>query len=83
MILPLATAAVDAAIAMVLVLMLFQRKGSLDVVAWQSLRESNQRAYVDDVELDPDKPSPVWPQLMPAGIEPEHDPEESSHRPHI
>jgi len=79
----LATAACEAAIAMVLVLMLFQRKGTLDVVAWQSLRESNQRAYVDDVELDPDKPSPVWPQLMPAGIEPEHDPEESSHRRHI
>lgn len=79
----LTIAACEAAIAMVLVLMLFQRKGNLDVVAWQSLRESNQSAYVDDVELEPDEPSRVWPQLTPAGIEPEHDPEESSHRSHI
>ena len=79
----LAIAACEAAIAMALVLMLFQQKGNLDVVAWQSLRESNQGPYVDDVELEPEEPSRVWPRLTPAGIEPEHDPEETSHRSHI
>ena len=64
----LAIAACEAAIAMALVLMLFQRKGNLDVVAWQSLRESNQGPYVDEVELEPVEPARVWPQLTPAGM---------------
>ena len=44
----IAIAACEAAIALVLVLMLFQRTGRLDVAAWQELREANQPAYVDE-----------------------------------
>ncbi len=73
----LAVAACEAAIAMALVLMLFQRKGSLDVVAWQSLREENQPEYVEeeDLLLSPED-RPVWPHLPPAGVEPEQPVEE-------
>jgi NADH-quinone oxidoreductase subunit K len=73
----LAVAACEAAIALALVLMLFQRKGSLDVVAWQSLREENQPEYVEeeDLLLAPED-RPVWPHLPPAGVEPEQPVEE-------
>ena len=73
----LAVAACEAAIALALVLMLFQRKGNLDVVAWQSLREENQPEYVEeeDLLLAPED-RPVWPRLPPAGVEPEQPVEE-------
>jgi NADH-quinone oxidoreductase subunit K len=73
----LAVAACEAAIAMALVLMLFQRKGNLDVVAWQSLREENQPEYVEeeDALLAPED-HPVWPRLPTAGVEPEQPVEE-------
>ncbi len=41
----LTVAACEAAIALALVLMLFQRTGRLDIAAWQDLREENQPAY--------------------------------------
>jgi NADH-quinone oxidoreductase subunit K len=74
----LAVAACEAAIAMALVLMLFQRKGNLDVVAWQSLREANQPEYVEEEEslLAPED-QPLWPRLTPAGVEPEQPAEEN------
>ena len=37
-------AACEAAIALALILMLFQRTGKLDIAAWQDLREENQPA---------------------------------------
>ena len=76
----LAVAACEAAIAMALVLMLFQRKGNLDVVAWQSLREANQPEFVDEEEPAPAEDKPIWPHLTPAGVEPEHEPEEEVYR---
>jgi NADH-quinone oxidoreductase subunit K len=77
----LAVAACEAAIAMALVLMLFQRKGSLDAIAWQSLREANQPEFVDedDATLAPDD-KPIWPTLTPSGIEPEHEMDEEAYR---
>jgi len=77
----LAVAACEAAVALVVVLLLFQRKQTLDVVAWQSLREANQPAYCDagapGVE---NEPRPAWPQLTPAGVEPPQDEEAEAYR---
>src|SRR5215210_6700526 len=41
----LTVAACEAAIALALVVALFQRSGSLDIAFWQRLREDNQPAY--------------------------------------
>jgi NADH-quinone oxidoreductase subunit K len=79
----LAIAACEAAIAMALVLMLFQCKGALDVVAWQALREANQPEYVDGIEAEVEVEYRTWPQLTPAGVEPRHDPEETAYRSHV
>lgn len=82
-ILILAVAACEAAIAMALVLMLFQRSGKLDVAFWQSVREENQPEFVDQPLPEPEETLPAWPKLTPAGIEPRHDPEEMAHRAHV
>lgn len=79
----LAVAACEAAIAMALVLMLFQRKGSLDIVAWQELREANQPEFFDDAEAEVEDQRRLWPQLTPAGVQPQHDPEETAYRGHL
>jgi NADH-quinone oxidoreductase subunit K len=76
----LTVAACEAAIALALVLTLYQRAGSLDIAAWQNLREENQTAYVDEEVPELGVPEPEWPKLTPAGIEPEPDLEEVTHR---
>lgn len=77
----LTVAACEAAIALALFVALFQRSGSLDVVFLQHLREENQPPHVDH-EIPPpsDAPRQDWPELAPAGIEPEHDLERERHR---
>lgn len=79
----IAVAACEAGIALALIVVLYQRGGSLDIVLWQQLREEGQSAYVDR-EI-PDEPviTPDWPRLTPAGIEPEIDVEEQMHRSHV
>ncbi len=79
----LTVAACEAAIALAVVLTLFHKNGSLDMVLWQQLREDNQPAYVDRRLPPPQDEQPEWPQLTPAGIEPEHDLEEVSYRTHV
>jgi len=77
-------AACEAAIALALILMLFYRRGNLDVASWQDLREANQLPYVDQ-EL-PEKPGeepPVWPTLPPAGVRPEIPRTETEYRRHV
>ena len=74
----LTVAACEAAIALALILMLYRRRGSLDVSLWQELREAGQDAAVDDEPL-PAPPRPeAYPTLTPAGPEPMHK-EETSH----
>jgi len=77
----IAVAACEAAIALALILMLFQRSGSLDIVIWQELREATQPPYVDQEtpELPPAE-MPDWPELPPAGREPQTQPEETRYR---
>jgi NADH-quinone oxidoreductase subunit K len=79
----LTVAACEAAIALALVVALFQRSGSLDIAFWQRLREDNQPAYVDLEVAEVTEPEPVWPELPAAGVEPDHDLEEVTHRSHV
>ena len=76
----LAVAACEAAIALALVLMLFRRAGKLDIAAWSVLREENLPAFTD-LEIPEERAEDrVWPQLTPAGREPQVDKEAWLHR---
>jgi len=79
----LTVAACEAAIALALVLMLFHSSGRLDVAVWQHLRESNQLPFVDQELPEAEVEEPVWPELTPAGVEPEHSLDEVVHRGHV
>jgi NADH-quinone oxidoreductase subunit K len=76
----IAVAACEAAIALALFVKLFHDRGTLDVVAWQSLREENQPPHVDIEVPDPDAREAKWPVLTPAGIEPAPDLQQERHR---
>ncbi len=77
----LTVAACEAALALALVMMLFRRSGTLDVAFWHEHREGNQPPYVDlEVPEEPAEPEHRWPQLTPAGIEPEQRPEHDMFR---
>src|SRR4029079_984105 len=66
----LTVAACEAAIALGLVLSLYQRCCSLHLAFWSRLREENQPAYVDlEVPEYRDPREHEWPKLTPAGIE--------------
>jgi NADH-quinone oxidoreductase subunit K len=79
----LTVAACEAAIALALVLMLFQRTGKLDIAIWQHQRESNQPPFVDREVPEDAAEKPQWPTLTPAGIEPAAPREESAFRSHV
>ena len=79
----LTVAACEAAIALALVMMLFHRSGNLDIAFWQQVRESNQPAYIDEqLPEQPLEPNQQWPQLSPAGVEPQRE-EEIVYRSHV
>ncbi len=71
-------AACEAGIALALILMLYRRRGSLDVSLWQELRESGQEPTTDEEPLPPSPPEEPLPTLTPSGIEPPAR-EETSH----
>ena len=75
----LTVAACEAAIALVLVLMLYRRRKTLDVSLWQDLREPDQDPIEDDEPLPPPPPAEPLPHLTPAGREPAQQPQETSH----
>lgn len=74
----LTVAASEAAIALALVLVLFNRKHSLDISLWQDIREEGLPAFEDRIEreqaepLEPEPGPESYPNLTPAGIEPAH-----------
>jgi hypothetical protein len=71
-------------VALSLVTMLFERKGTLDIADWQQLRESNQPPYVDEeVPEAPPTELQQWPTLPPAGVEPQPREEEIIYRSHV
>ena len=71
-------AACEAAIALALVLILYKSRKTLDVSAWQELREPGQPPTVDEEPLPLPPPPPKYPTLTPAGHEPPQ-PEEATH----
>jgi NADH-quinone oxidoreductase subunit K len=79
----LTVAACEAALALALVLMLFQRRGELDIAAWDELREANLPRYTDQELPEIAEPQHQWPHLTPAGTEPQVDVEEETHRSHV
>jgi len=80
----IAVAACEAAVALALVLMLYQRKGSLDMFLWQDLREESVPPRVDrEIPEDLSDETPAWPRLTPAGRAPEIPPEQTGYRPHV
>jgi NADH-quinone oxidoreductase subunit K len=80
----IAVAACEAAIALVLILMLFERSGKLDVAVWHALREENQPAFLDqELPEEPDREPPNDPTLPPAGVQPSISPDETEYRPHV
>ena len=73
----LTVAACEAAIALALILVLFNRRESLDVSLWQDLRESGLPPVEDqtDVGAEPVEATAgpeSYPRLTPAGVEPPH-----------
>ena len=80
----IAVAACEAALALAIILTLFARRGDLDVVDWQLLREANQPPFREEPlpEAPADRGEP-WPHLAPAGVEPETPKEETDYRPHV
>ena len=80
----LTVAACEAAIALALVVTLYQRSGSLDIAFWHDLREESLTAYADHEipEVTEDTPH-EWPTLTPAGLEPRPDIEEDTHRANV
>ncbi len=80
----IAVAACEAAVALAMILMLFQRSGTLDITAWQELREANQPPFVDhEIPEPPPEEDHEWPRLAPAGVEPQVPRERTDYRPHV
>ena len=74
----LTVAACEASIALALVVVLYNRRSSLDVTLWQDIREEGVPATSpsqEESEAEPIEPVPgpeSYPILTPAGIEPAH-----------
>ena len=72
----LTVAACEASIALALILILFNRRSSLDVTLWQEIREADLPATVDPAEEAEPAPAiagtETYPHLLTAGVEPSH-----------
>lgn len=74
----LTVAACEASIALALIVILYNRRSSLDVTLWQDIREEGVPATpiaLEAAQAEPlvEVPGPEsYPALTPAGIEPEH-----------
>ncbi len=76
-------AACEAGIALVLVLLLCQAAGNLDIASWQGAREEGWSRYVDKAVPEEFDEEEVWPHLTPAGVRPERDPVEEMYRTNV
>lgn len=79
----IAVAACEAAIALALVVTLFNRRGTLDIADWQSLREANVPPFQEELLPPPVDDSEPLPHLPPAGVQPEISREETDYRPRV
>ena len=76
----IAIAAAEAGIAMALVMMLFQKSGTLDIAFWQDLRDEGLPRFVDRRIPEEHDYEQIWPELTPSGLQPALDEEEEMHR---
>ena len=67
-------AACEAGIALVLILMLCQKVGNLDIASWQQSREEGWSPFVDKEVPEALDPTEEWPSLSPAGVKPDAEP---------
>jgi NADH-quinone oxidoreductase subunit K len=80
----IAVAACEAAIALALIITLYQRSGQIDIADWQGLREADQPSFKDaTLSNEPEEHQDSWPHLSPAGIEPKVPPEKTDYRANI
>jgi NADH-quinone oxidoreductase subunit K len=72
----LTVAACEASVALALILVLYNRRSSLDVTLWQEIHEPGQppveEAPAQDEPLEPIAGPESYPHLTPSGIEPAH-----------
>ena len=76
----LTVAACEAGIAMALIVVLYNRRSSLDISLWNDLREASLETPVAAAVTEAEEAEPVeatpgpesYPHLTPAGIEPSH-----------
>ena len=73
----LTVAACEASIALALILILYNRRSSLDVTLWREIREPGQPPLADDLTVEAEPvdavPGPeTYPHLVPSGVEPTH-----------
>lgn len=74
----LTVAACEASVALALIVVLYNRRSSLDVTLWQNIREEGvalEPRSVEQAGAEPLEPVPgpeSYPQLTPSGIEPPH-----------
>ena len=74
----LTVAACESSIALALIVVLYNRRRSLDVTLWQDIREASLPPYAADevaLEAEPIEIAPgpeSYPHLSPAGVEPAH-----------
>jgi NADH-quinone oxidoreductase subunit K len=74
----LTVAACESSIALALIVILFNRRSSLDVTLWQDIREASVKAEAADEIVSEAEPIEAtagpesYPHLSPAGIEPDH-----------
>jgi len=77
----IAVAACEAAVALALILVLFQKTKNLDVAAWHSLREANLPGFQEERLPEPEcEEPPAWPHLPPAGVQPPLPQQETEYR---
>jgi len=74
----LTVAACESSIALALIVILYNRRSSLDVTLWQDIREASVPAGAAEelaLEAEPIEEAPgpeSYPHLTPAGVEPSH-----------
>src|SRR3954447_18864214 len=73
----LTVAACEASIALALILILFNRRSSLDVSLWQDIHQPGQPVTMEDLAVEAEPVDAVggpetYPHLVPAGVEPAH-----------
>jgi NADH-quinone oxidoreductase subunit K len=79
----IAVAACEAAVALALVLMMFHRRGKLDIAQWRGLREANQPPFQEETSDDASEQPEPSPRLVLAGVAPEIPREETDYRPRV